>query len=972
MSALPRPDLPPGHHRDLVDALHDLHHHAGWPSLRTLARETGVSHTTVSKTFSSAALPTWGTLELVVEAMHGDTHHFHDLWLGATTPEGARPTTVRIAGRKTELAAVRHHLEGGDGLMLVTGEAGMGKTRLVTTAARTTDSFVATGHCLPLASEAPLMPIAELLRQVHTVDGGRWFDDGLAAASPFVPRALGRLLPELEDASDAIRESDGETSPQRLFAAVGTALAGLVSVRPLVLLLEDLHWADAATLDLLETLLARGAGLPILGTWRTEDQATPAPATEWLTRVRRVSAFHELTLSPLTKEETVEQLTLLIGAAPAPHLAESVYARSLGQPLFTEHLANTGSSGDVLPTVLADLLDTRMAGLGDTAWAIARVLAVADRPLSSRLLGLAVALPADQITGGLRELDQHRLLASTTTPDEAGLRHPLLAEAARRRLVPGEGPAVHRRLAELLGAEPDPSPVEIATHWQGADDGQRELEWRIAAARAAATRWASAQEAEQWLRALETWPSTCASAGEPPVSRPEAYVAAMEALLVSLQFDRAAAMSDEASALFPDVEPRIRAELLRRAAVFRGNREGYDVGLRLIDKAIGLYRAIPPSPGMIHALNHKQYFLTQSGRSDEAFSLAREAARAAESIGDASSHRHQLSWVAWHEGMTGPLEVAARTMARARALLPPGSDPPGDIREAMFWTDILLWCGGRSDEVEAAGREALALAADWEIENERTLNIRFNIALALIQDGDVSRAAAWVDPLTEGPVDLDRGMTHFLRALLDAIRGRLDAAESRASFLWRGWLPTVAFDLDYLFLYATIELWNNAPRRALDLLLPALDAAVDTALPVLVLPVLVLAAHAAADSVHPGTRDAVELGEALSDLRRRACPGFDSQPHNRAARSMVATWTAEMSRLNGTETVEHWVNAAGEWGAIGRPHDAAYCHWRGAEVALRIGQGTVAARLLKRAASDAGEHVPLNRAIAATAGGGGR
>lgn len=464
MNALPHPDLPPGPHRDLLEALHDLHHHAGWPSLRTLARETGVSHTTVYKTFSSPALPTWGTLELLVEAMHGDTHHFHDLWLGATTPEGARPTTARIAGRKTELADVRHHVEAGNGLMLVMGEAGMGKTRLVTTAAQTTDSFVATGHCLPLASEAPLMPIAELLREVYTVDRGRWFEDGLAGASPFVTRALGRLLPELEDASDATLERDDETSRQRLFAALGTALAGLVSVRPLVLLLEDLHWADAATLDLLETLLARGAGVPVLGTWRTEDQTTPTSVTAWLSRVRRISGHHKLTLEPLTKEETVEQLTLLIGSAPEPHLAESVHARSLGQPLFTEQLANTGSSGDVLPTVLADLLDTRMAGLGDTAWTIARVLAVADRPLSGRLLDLAVALPADQITDGLRELDRHRLLASTRTSDDAGLRHPLLAEAARRRLVPGEGPAVHRSLAELLGTEPDVSPAEVATH----------------------------------------------------------------------------------------------------------------------------------------------------------------------------------------------------------------------------------------------------------------------------------------------------------------------------------------------------------------------------------------------------------------------------------------------------------------------------------------------------------------------------
>src|SRR5688572_12109521 len=101
MSALPRPDVT-GPSRVLNDALHDLHHRAGWPSLRTLARQTGVSHTSVSKAFSRPALPTWGTLELLVEAMGGNTSHFHELWLAASAPTNSSPAP-RIAGRRTEL-----------------------------------------------------------------------------------------------------------------------------------------------------------------------------------------------------------------------------------------------------------------------------------------------------------------------------------------------------------------------------------------------------------------------------------------------------------------------------------------------------------------------------------------------------------------------------------------------------------------------------------------------------------------------------------------------------------------------------------------------------------------------------------------------------------------------------------------------------------------------------------------------------
>src|SRR5215217_5894814 len=125
MAALPRPDVPPGPQRELVAALHDLHHRAGWPSLRRLAQDAGCSHTTVSNVFSSPRLPPWGVLELVVEAMDGDVADFRELWLASGRQDTPESTVVtRIAGRRDELGAVRRHLLSGTGVLLVTGEAG--------------------------------------------------------------------------------------------------------------------------------------------------------------------------------------------------------------------------------------------------------------------------------------------------------------------------------------------------------------------------------------------------------------------------------------------------------------------------------------------------------------------------------------------------------------------------------------------------------------------------------------------------------------------------------------------------------------------------------------------------------------------------------------------------------------------------------------------------------------------------------
>ena len=307
MAGLPRPELPPGPHRDLVDALHELHHRAGWPSLRTLAKAAGCSHTTVSSVFSSPKLPAWGILKLLVEAMGGDVPAFRELWLAASSPAPESTPRGRIAGRREELAAVRHHLDSGSGLLLVSGEAGIGKTRLVSSAATlTTDTFVATANCLPLASDVPMRPVAEALQKVATEDGGDWLRGVLATSPTYVPATLGRLVPEVAPETDAPAIED-EWSRQRLFLAVLATMTALQAERPWALLIEDLHWADAATLDLLEHLLASGTPVPLLGTWRIDDPDTPPLALEWWTRVRRSSSVRVLELGPLTRDETPSQ-----------------------------------------------------------------------------------------------------------------------------------------------------------------------------------------------------------------------------------------------------------------------------------------------------------------------------------------------------------------------------------------------------------------------------------------------------------------------------------------------------------------------------------------------------------------------------------------------------------------------------------------------------------------------------------------
>ena len=447
MGVLPRPDLPPGPHRDLVDALHGLHHHAGWPSLRVLARAAGCSPTTVSAVFSSPRLPSWGLLELLVEAMDGDVEDFRALWQAAGSPAGspveASAASARIAGRVSELATVRRHLTAGTpGLLLVTGEAGIGKTRLVDTACAVASDqvFVAAGSCLPLSTDVPLLPIATVLRATYDTDRGQWLKEALTDTAPYVSASLRRLLPELDLIVEAPAEPDDEWSRQRLFTAVGSTLAGLAALRPLAVVIEDLHWADAMTLDLLEHLLTSGPGLPVVGTWRQDDPSVPAPTPR------------------LVRPGTPAARRGRARAGPADPRRDGGAAGAADRRAIPTRRRSTGSTGarrvsrcspssspprpattSRCPTSSPTCSTGGSTASTQPAWRIARALGVADRPLPDGLLSDVTTLASAELAAGLHQLADRRLLHPSGDQD-VQLRHPLLAEAIRRRLVaPGVG-----------------------------------------------------------------------------------------------------------------------------------------------------------------------------------------------------------------------------------------------------------------------------------------------------------------------------------------------------------------------------------------------------------------------------------------------------------------------------------------------------------------------------------------------------
>jgi tetratricopeptide (TPR) repeat protein len=959
MSALPRPDLPAGPHHDLNDALHDLHHRAGWPSLRTLARRTGVSHTTVSKAFSAATLPTWGTLELVVEALDGDIPSFHHLWLAASTGSaGAATPPPQIAGRRVELDVVRTHLDTGTGLLLVVGEAGIGKTTLVRAAAERCDAFVGVGHCLPLSAEVPLMPVVDLLRAIHARGDGHWFKDALADCPAYVGGLLTRLLPEL-DAGDGPHGSD--FARPHLFAAVASVLDALAAYEHLALVVEDAHWADTATMALVEYVVSRRCRTPVVATWRNDDPAVHAVHHEWLARLQRLPEVRSVALGPLLPDETAEQLRLA-GVTDA-RTARRIHQRSRGHPLYTAQIAlqdDPGSSS--LPPALEQLLDQRLDHVSPSAGQLTSALAVAARPVSVEVLADVSGLAADEIQLALGELATQHLLARDGG-DLAQLAHPLLIEAAQRRLLPGEGGRLHRLLAEALAARPGRGePGEVAEHWRSAGEPVQEARWRMAAAEQARQRTQPRSASAHWCRVLDI----CREHDVPGVDPVAAWLGAFDAFQLSGELEQAAALcADE----LPDVTrlgDQQAAEVLRRAALAaQVVRDDLERSLDLLDQALARLDQQPVSPALVRILVQRANSLIDLGRTEEAVQDLGRGLDACEVLEDAALFFHTSATLGWHRGHQGDLAGALECFRGARLRMPDPTDPWLEAYLAMMETDVLLQHHRPPEEVERAAERALQLAGRWEMSFHLLTLVRANVVESYLDAGRVEEATTRLaDVPSSDSYDDWPGL--WMTARVALVQGRLDDAGAVIHRLLRaGNSPPTT--LRRAVWEAATFLWSGRPGDAWTALHDPLEAMLDNRGVSDFWLAFLFLARAGADRAARG--EPATTAE-LVELRNRAL--VDPLDPTRGPPVRVAaglTWDAELHRLAGTDSAKTWGWAGSAWDLHGRPHHAAYCRWRAAQCAIRDGERTLAARQLSRAAVDAREHVPLSRAIAATRAG---
>ena len=708
----------------------------------------------------------------------------------------SRVSSPVFVGRADELARLSGALEtaaaGHPGTRLITGEAGIGKSRLVEeflTQARASDALVLEGDCLPLGETglayAPF--VAALRPLVRSLDPDRL--DRLIGPG----RAeLAHLLPDLgPPPTRSKRPPDASlsatTARARLFEIMFGVLHRLAEERPLVLVLEDLHWADASTRDLLRFLVrnSRTERILVIATYRSDELHRRHPLRPLLTELQRLESVEVIELAAFGVEEVAAQLAGIRGAPAEPDLVATVLARSGGNPFFAEELLAAGAAGLVLPRSLRDTLEDRVRQMSADAQRVVRVASVAGARVDHRVLAAVVDLGEDRLSDGLRELIEHHLLVATSPDQEPGyaFRHALVQEVVYGELLPSERTQLHAAYATVIarGGEASGTAVaaQVAHHWLMAHDLERALPAALAAARAAAAGFAFAEAQGLLERALELWPKVGRDSLPEGLDRIAIIEEAAEAAAQAGDARRSIDLVRSALAeLVPRGDPTRAGVLQHRLAWYLNEAGDWQAGVVAMDRAVELIPIDPPTPERARVLADLAHSLMVRGRYGDSLALGEAALAISRAVNARVAEARALNVIGLDLACRSDFERAIPVLRESHESAVGLGDPL-----AIFLTAVGL--GWALDEA-ARHAEALDLA---QVTRDRIRHLgadaRFGGQLASKAARALHDLGRWDEAARLIDETISAGTTHYAirwllsnRVRLHVARGQLDQARA--------------------------------------------------------------------------------------------------------------------------------------------------------------------------------------------------
>jgi DNA-binding CsgD family transcriptional regulator/tetratricopeptide (TPR) repeat protein len=873
-----------------------------------------------------------------------------------------RVTSTHLVGRAHELAelqaALREAADGNPSLAFIAGESGVGKSRLLSEfehrARGDEGAVVIGGDAVDLGEgELPYAPLVAALRPL-----ARTGDPVLDELSPATRGELATLMPELPGRGDtppptAVADDERGSAQRRLFEALLTLLERLGQRGPVVLSLEDVHWADRSTRAFLVFLARSLCKEPVLVvlTYRSDEMHRRHPLRPLLAELERAPRARRLDLDRFDRTELAEQLEDILGAPPAPDLVDRLLERSEGNPLFAEELLASGLDGrGGLPPTLRDALMVRVERLSEAAQEALRVLA-AGRRLDHGLLADATGMEPRELRDALREA----VAGHIAVVDEEGwhtFRHALLREVVVDDLLPGERSALHLALAHAFERRADDGPkgawvaARIAEHYRAAGDQPAELAAAIGAAEQADRVRAYGEAAALLDRVLELWDRVPDAEAHAGVQRVELLLRAARDHYRASDDARAVTLMELAlEELDPKTEPRRVAVVLGDLAAMRWTLGRGEAARDTLAEALELLPEDEPSRERAKLLVDQVRFFMLQGR----YSQTREAAQAALAAIEAAGADDLYAPVLNRLGIAlicdGQPELGTKTLRDALELA-----RKSGVQDAMAVTYANL-----ADGLHAIGRstEALEVAVEGlaEMEDPRARTTRWLAAQAgsiAFDLGDWHQAeerivrpapAAGIHRVNalnrEAELALGRGDHERARQLLDEV-SRLIATTLEPQFI--GGVGAMQAQLERR--EGNLETAREIVEEALDRLEFCTD---DVRFLAQVAGVGVTVEADAAERARDLGDDA-QRDEALERLEpmllRVEAAATDGRPIEAAH---LLTANAELTRAQGEPDPEAWAAAAQAWADALRPYPEAQARWREAEAYVAAGDREAAA-----------------------------
>ncbi|MGH8962007.1 MAG: helix-turn-helix transcriptional regulator [Jatrophihabitantaceae bacterium] len=872
----------------------------------------------------------------------------------------SRMTSRTLIGRDVELcalatvtAAARH---GSAAIALVAGDAGIGKTRLVTAAleqARSAGFIIASGGCVQLgAVSVAFAPLAEALRELHA----QILDPELAARAAELQALLG---------GDEVATGGGPLLERLL-----TFLTDLGRERPVLLVLEDLHWADASTRDLVAFLgrNLRDACVALVLTYRDDEVHRRHPLRPVLGALGRDADVERVELGGLDRLQLVALLDDICETPPARDVVDGLLARSEGNPFYVEELVASGNVGAGLPGTLADVIMTRVAVLSDETQAVLHAAAVVDDDIDDELVSAVSGLAVSSVSDALREGVSHGLLA--VDGDACRFRHALVREALSDDLLPGERARLHIATAQALERADRMAPhtrwAMLAYHWDAARDVPRAFAASVRAAVEAERVHAFADAAEQYERALGLRDQVPDADERAAMSGVELLLRATDAVQASARGQRGLVLAEAAlREMGEDAPPERRAIVMERIGRINWTLHRGPAAVAAYERGAALVEGRPPSREQAFVLSALGQSLMLRQLYEKAITVLRQAISVATVVGADDVRGHA-------ECSLGPClvglgQVDGGIAAGRRAIeLSLAAGVADDASRA--YTNLMhnFYAAGRYGD----GADAVPEAVDYVVRVGHARHYgeaivgnaiaalccagRWDEAEALhadprIPNGDAYQELRWL-PVLFGTGRIDEARAAVREAL--SATADADDVQFRAAALLRA---------------AQLALidgqWDEA--RALTADADALAARTDDQFYRAIGFGLALRTEAdrAANARDRDDGPALEQARAGADSQIAAAREFAAQQIERGVvllpepRGWLASAEAEHARGSGSDGPSTWAALATTWEAIGQPYQVASALFRQADAMLRDGADRVEASVIARDALEIAERI---------------